>query len=61
MELDRCSQQGSVESPTSSFRILSNSSLPTASTDNLTASDAGKQLMLNLLQLRGLKKKSGTH
>lgn len=41
MELDRCSQQGSVESPTSSLRGLGSASLPTASTDNLTA-DAGK-------------------
>lgn len=39
MELDRCSQQGSVESPTSSLRSLG--SLPPASTDNLTA-DTGK-------------------
>lgn len=37
MELDRCSQQGSAGSPTSSLRGLSNASLPTASTDNLTA------------------------
>lgn len=42
MELDRCSQQGSVESPTSSLRVLSTASLPTASTDNLTA-DAGSR------------------
>lgn len=41
MELDRCSQQGSVESPTSSLRGLGSVSLPTASTDNLTA-DTGK-------------------
>lgn len=42
MELDRCSQQGSVESPTSSLRGLSSSSLPTASSDNLTA-DTGSR------------------
>ncbi|XP_035523788.1 inactive tyrosine-protein kinase PRAG1 [Morone saxatilis] len=42
MELDRCSQQGSVESPTSSLRGLSSASLPTASTDNLTA-DSGSR------------------
>ncbi|XP_029940428.1 inactive tyrosine-protein kinase PRAG1 [Salarias fasciatus] len=42
MELDRCSQQGSAWSPTSSLRGLSSSSLPTASTDNLTA-DAGSR------------------
>ncbi|XP_023141233.1 inactive tyrosine-protein kinase PRAG1 isoform X1 [Amphiprion ocellaris] len=42
MELDRCSQQGSVESPTSSLRGLSTASLPTASTDNLTA-DTGSR------------------
>ncbi|XP_054469035.1 inactive tyrosine-protein kinase PRAG1 [Anoplopoma fimbria] len=36
MELDRCSQQGSAESPTSSLRGLGSSSLSTASTDNLT-------------------------
>ncbi|XP_040914683.1 inactive tyrosine-protein kinase PRAG1-like [Toxotes jaculatrix] len=37
MELDRCSQQGSAESTTSSPWGLSSASLPTASTDNLTA------------------------
>ncbi|XP_056259819.1 inactive tyrosine-protein kinase PRAG1-like [Seriola aureovittata] len=37
MELDRCSQQGSAESTSSSPWGLSSSSLPTASTDNLTA------------------------
>uniref|UniRef100_UPI0037E9665D inactive tyrosine-protein kinase PRAG1-like n=1 Tax=Semicossyphus pulcher TaxID=241346 RepID=UPI0037E9665D len=42
MELDRCSQQGSVESPTSSLRGLGSASLPTASTDNLTA-DTGSR------------------
>ncbi|KAM6975422.1 inactive tyrosine-protein kinase PRAG1 [Tautogolabrus adspersus] len=42
MELDRCSQQGSVESPTSSLRGLGSSSLPTASTDNLTT-DTGSR------------------
>ncbi|XP_042365052.1 inactive tyrosine-protein kinase PRAG1 [Plectropomus leopardus] len=42
MELDRCSQQGSVESPTSTLRGLGSSSLPTASTDNLTA-DTGSR------------------
>lgn len=41
MELDHCSQQGLVESPTSSLRGLSSSSLPTASTDNLIV-DTGK-------------------
>eukprot|EP00064_Thunnus_orientalis_P009620 superscaffoldBa00001232_g9645 len=40
MELDRCSQQGSVESPTSSLRGLGSASLPTASTDSLTADTA---------------------
>ncbi|XP_041816199.1 inactive tyrosine-protein kinase PRAG1 [Chelmon rostratus] len=42
MELDRCSQQGSVESPTSSLRGLGSVSIPTASTDNLTA-DTGSR------------------
>ncbi|XP_067429893.1 inactive tyrosine-protein kinase PRAG1 [Thunnus thynnus] len=42
MELDRCSQQGSVESPTSSLRGLGSASLPTASTDSLTA-DTGSR------------------
>ncbi|XP_070706560.1 inactive tyrosine-protein kinase PRAG1-like [Pempheris klunzingeri] len=42
MELDRCSQQGSVESPTSSLLGLGSASLPTASTDNLTA-DTGSR------------------
>ncbi|XP_041667070.1 inactive tyrosine-protein kinase PRAG1-like [Cheilinus undulatus] len=42
MELDRCSQQGSVESPTSSLRGLGSASLPTASSDNLSA-DAGSR------------------
>ncbi|XP_026153578.1 inactive tyrosine-protein kinase PRAG1 [Mastacembelus armatus] len=37
MELDRCSQQGSVESPASSLWGLGSASLPTASTDTLTA------------------------
>ncbi|XP_040013815.1 inactive tyrosine-protein kinase PRAG1 [Xiphias gladius] len=37
MELDRCSQQGSAESATSSLWGLGSASLPTASTDNLTA------------------------
>lgn len=41
MELDRCSQQGSVESPAPSPRGLGSVSLPTASTDNLAA-DTGK-------------------
>uniref|UniRef100_A0A667Z328 Inactive tyrosine-protein kinase PEAK1 n=1 Tax=Myripristis murdjan TaxID=586833 RepID=A0A667Z328_9TELE len=41
MELDRCSQQGSVESLTQSLRGLGSASLPTASTDSLTA-DTGK-------------------
>lgn len=41
MELDRCSQQGSVESPTSSLRGLGSASLPTASTDSLTV-DTGE-------------------
>lgn len=41
MELDRCSQQGSVESPASSPRGLGSAGLPAASTDNLTA-DTGK-------------------
>lgn len=49
MEMDRCGQHGSVESPTSSLRGLSNSSLPMASTDNLAATDTGKQLILNRL------------
>lgn len=49
MEMDRCGQHGSVESPTSSLRGLSNSSLPMASTDNLAATDTGKQLILNQL------------
>ncbi|KAM6902374.1 inactive tyrosine-protein kinase PRAG1 [Xenentodon cancila] len=35
-ELDRCSQQGSLESSTSSLRGLGSTSLPAASTDNLT-------------------------
>ncbi|KAK6322808.1 hypothetical protein J4Q44_G00076000 [Coregonus suidteri] len=35
VELDRCSQQGSVESLTHSLRGLGSSSLPTASTDSL--------------------------
>ncbi|XP_060917940.1 inactive tyrosine-protein kinase PRAG1-like isoform X1 [Labrus mixtus] len=42
MELDRCSQQGSAESPTSSLRGLGSASLPTASTDNLTT-DTGSR------------------
>ncbi|XP_070845392.1 inactive tyrosine-protein kinase PRAG1-like [Chaetodon trifascialis] len=42
MELDRCSQQGSVESPTSSLRGLGSVSMPSASTDNLTA-DTGSR------------------
>ncbi|XP_029300334.1 LOW QUALITY PROTEIN: inactive tyrosine-protein kinase PRAG1 [Cottoperca gobio] len=42
MELDRCSQQRSVESPTSSLRGLGSASLLTASTDNLTA-DTGSR------------------
>lgn len=42
MELDRCSQQGSVESPTSSVQGLGSFSLPTASTDSLTA-DTGSR------------------
>ncbi|KAE8284999.1 Tyrosine-protein kinase PRAG1 [Larimichthys crocea] len=42
MELDRCSQQGSVESPTSSLRGMGSVSLPTASTDNLTV-DTGSR------------------
>lgn len=42
MELDRFGQQSSVESPTSSLRGLSSASLPTASTDNLTA-DTGSR------------------
>ncbi|XP_069027274.1 inactive tyrosine-protein kinase PRAG1-like isoform X1 [Embiotoca jacksoni] len=42
MELDRCSQHGSVESPTSSLRGLGSASLPGASTDNLTA-DTGSR------------------
>ncbi|KAK5851990.1 hypothetical protein PBY51_023497 [Eleginops maclovinus] len=42
MELDRCSQQGSAESPTSSLRGLGSASLPTASTDNLNA-DSGSR------------------
>ncbi|KAM9841378.1 inactive tyrosine-protein kinase PRAG1 [Aulostomus maculatus] len=37
MELDHCSQQGSLESPTLSVRGLGSTSLPTASTDSLTA------------------------
>ncbi|KAM3599855.1 uncharacterized protein V6R79_012956 [Siganus canaliculatus] len=37
MELDRCSQQGSVESPTSSLRGRGSGSLLAVSTDNLTA------------------------
>lgn len=41
MELDRCSQQGSVESPASSPRGLGSAGLPAASADNLTA-DTGK-------------------
>lgn len=49
MEMDHCGQHGSVESPTSSLRGLSNSSLPMASTDNLAATDTGKQLILNQL------------
>ncbi|XP_047426038.1 inactive tyrosine-protein kinase PRAG1 [Mugil cephalus] len=43
LELDRCSQQGSVESPTSSLRGLSMASLPTASTDNLTADTGARE------------------
>ncbi|XP_076020082.1 inactive tyrosine-protein kinase PRAG1 [Genypterus blacodes] len=39
MELDRCSQQGSLESPTSSLRGLGSAGLLTASTDSLTAAD----------------------
>ncbi|XP_037608882.1 inactive tyrosine-protein kinase PRAG1-like [Sebastes umbrosus] len=42
MELDRCSQQGSVESPTSSPRGLGSTSLSTSSTDNLTG-DTGSR------------------
>ncbi|KAM4634726.1 inactive tyrosine-protein kinase PRAG1 [Polymixia lowei] len=42
MELDRCSQQGSVESLTQSLRGLGSTSLPTASTDSLTA-DTGSR------------------
>ncbi|CAJ1070666.1 inactive tyrosine-protein kinase PRAG1-like [Xyrichtys novacula] len=42
MELDRCSQQGSAESPASSLRGLGSASLPTASTDNLIA-DSGSR------------------
>ncbi|XP_044030937.1 inactive tyrosine-protein kinase PRAG1 [Siniperca chuatsi] len=42
MELDRCNQQGSVESPTSSLRGLGSVSLHTASTDNLTV-DTGSR------------------
>ncbi|KAI4816794.1 hypothetical protein KUCAC02_009100 [Chaenocephalus aceratus] len=42
MELDRCSQQGSAESPPSSLRGLGSASLPTASNDNLTA-DTGSR------------------
>lgn len=43
MELDRCSQQGSLESSasTSSLRGLSSGSFATASTDSL-ATDTGK-------------------
>ncbi|XP_034997247.2 inactive tyrosine-protein kinase PRAG1 [Hippoglossus stenolepis] len=37
MELDRCSQQGSAESTASSPWGLGSASMPTASTDNLTA------------------------
>ncbi|XP_030005384.1 inactive tyrosine-protein kinase PRAG1 [Sphaeramia orbicularis] len=42
MELDRCSHQGSVDSPTSSVRGLGDASLPTASTDSLNA-DTGSR------------------
>uniref|UniRef100_UPI003AABAE66 inactive tyrosine-protein kinase PRAG1-like n=1 Tax=Centroberyx gerrardi TaxID=166262 RepID=UPI003AABAE66 len=42
MELDRCSQQGSVESLTQSLRGLGSASLPTTSTDSLTA-DTGSR------------------
>lgn len=45
LELDRCGQQGSLESSTSmsSLRGLSNSSFVTASTDSLIT-DTGKTL-----------------
>ncbi|KAF7661503.1 hypothetical protein LDENG_00260490 [Lucifuga dentata] len=42
MELDRCSQQGLVESPTSSPRGLGSASLPAVSTDSLTADTASR-------------------
>ncbi|XP_017263359.1 inactive tyrosine-protein kinase PRAG1 [Kryptolebias marmoratus] len=42
VELNCCSQQGSVESHTSSLRSLGSTSLPTASTDNLAA-DSGSR------------------
>lgn len=41
MELDRCSQQGSLDSSTSSLRGLGSGSFPTASTDSL-ATDTGR-------------------
>lgn len=48
MELDRCSQQGSAESPPSSLRGLGSASLPTASNDNLTA-DTGEHHIISIL------------
>ncbi|XP_072227601.1 inactive tyrosine-protein kinase PRAG1-like [Leuresthes tenuis] len=42
MELDRCSQRGSVESPTSSLQGLGSASLPAASTDSLTADNGSR-------------------
>lgn len=41
MELDHLSNQGSIESSTSSLQASDNTSLPTASTDSLVT-DTGK-------------------
>lgn len=53
MELDRCSQQGSAESPASSVLGLGSASLPSASADNLTA-DTGKGHSHYFNQVKGI-------
>lgn len=46
LELDRCGQQGFGESPGSSPRGLGSASLPTASTDSLTADTSEEHLLI---------------
>lgn len=46
MELDGCGQQGFGESPVSSSGGLGSASLPTASTDSLTADTSEEHLLV---------------